>query len=385
MNIIKITINDLLDNKARTIALVTMISAMFCIFFIILTLREGMNGQMSFVAASRLHVKSRLPQYPLLPIRYADKLKTIQGINSVSYFVGIQGRTGNDDTPFQVLFVPPEGTFDVYPDFRLSPEHKEKWQSTRSAAVVGADLARRRGWKVGDIVPITTHMLNVDGTPIWEFEIAGIYETELSPPYTEFFLGNYDYYNEYVGDPSSRSMVYQYLIRVDDPQKTKQIAAAIDNEFKTDTHQTLTMSQREEALAYIEQFADIAKICVIVGVAAFFSLMFVLITSIKMIFEKKRRDIAVLNCIGFSVWKAACIILAEGAMIVLPGFTAGALVSALFVAIAGPHVRALLETFYINTDVFINGIFICIIVLILITFPAIFHLLRFRLSDELRR
>jgi len=344
-----------------------------------------MNGQMSFVAASRIHVKSRLPQYPLLPIRYFDKLKTIPGVDAISYFVGTQGRTGNDDTPFQVLFVPPEETLDVYPDFSLSPEHKEKWQSTRNAAVVGADLARRRGWNVGDIIPIATHMLNADGAPVWEFEISGIYETALSPPYTEFFLGNYDYYNEYVGEKNLRSMVYQYLIRVDDPQKTKQIAAAIDNGFKTETHQTLSMSQREEALAYIEQFADIAKICVIVGVVAFFSLMFVLITSIKMIFEKKRRDIAVLNCIGFSAWKTACLILADGAMIVLPGFAAGALVSAIFVTMAGPHVRALLETFYINADVFVNGFFICVIVLILITLPAMFHLVRFRLSDELRR
>jgi len=154
MNAIKITVNELRQNKTRTISLITIVAVIFCLLSLLLTLREGMNGELSFVSASRIHTRSRLAQNPFLPLKYFNEIKTLPHIIATSYFIGTDGRTGNDDTPFQILFVPPAETLDVYPDFSLDPEHTNIWKSTRNAAVIGAELARKRHWNIGDTIPI---------------------------------------------------------------------------------------------------------------------------------------------------------------------------------------------------------------------------------------
>jgi len=385
MNTIKITANDIRHNKTRTIGMAAIVAVIFCLLSILLTLREGMNGELSFVSASRIYTRSRLPQNPFLPLNYLNKLKTLPHIAAASYVVSTDGRTGNNDTPFQILFVPPAETLDVYPDISLDPEHTNLWESTRNAAVIGADLARKRRWNIGDTVPVVTGIPNASGNSVWEFKIAGIYATDLSPPYTEFFLANYEYYNEYMAVPELKSIVYQYLIRVDDPQQTGQVAATIDAAFATESPQTLTVSQRDDALAFIEQFADIATICLAVGMLAFLSLAFVLATSMRMVFEKKRKILATLHSLGFSRWTLAMLSISDGVLLVVPGFVIGIGIAAVLVALIGPSVRELLETFYMNTSVLLWSFSICILLLLVLSLPPVLHILRFRLTDELRR
>jgi len=182
-----------------------------------------------------------------------------------------------------------------------------------------------------------------------------------------------------------KSVVYQYLIRVDDPQQTGQVAAEIDAAFATKSPQTLTVSQRDDALAFIEQFADIAKICLAVGMLAFLSLAFVLSTSMRMVFEKKRKMFATLNSIGFSRWKLAMLCISDGILLVLPGFAIGVAIAAALIALIGPLVRVLLETFYMNTSVVLLDFSICILLLLVISLLPAMYVLRFRLIDELRR
>ncbi len=51
---------------------------------------------------------------------------------------------------FANIAIEPQAFLEVYPEFMLPPDQKEKWLHDRRGCIVGRKLAQRFGWKVGD-------------------------------------------------------------------------------------------------------------------------------------------------------------------------------------------------------------------------------------------
>ena len=52
------------------------------------------------------------------------------------------------------MAVEPESWLGMYPEFQLPEDQKKAWLADRDGAIVGADTAKRFGWKVGDRIPL---------------------------------------------------------------------------------------------------------------------------------------------------------------------------------------------------------------------------------------
>ena len=82
-------------------------------------------------------------------------------------------------------------------EYKLPDEQFDAWQRTRTGAVVGAQLARQYGWKLGDRVPLHSVIwTKAGGSSDWDFDIVGIYTAPDTPGRENQFFLRYDYFDE---------------------------------------------------------------------------------------------------------------------------------------------------------------------------------------------
>src|SRR5262249_10164037 len=143
---------------------------------------------------------------------------------------------------------------------------------TRTGVMVGKTLADRRGWKVGDRIPI--HAFNApkkDGTSDWTFDIVAIYDLPAHNWANEIWA-HYEYIDE--GRTILRGTAQQILVRVANPDRSAAIAQQIDSMFMNSAGQTLTQNEKDAIQSMLAQVGDIGfMVNAIVG-AVLFALLF---------------------------------------------------------------------------------------------------------------
>ncbi len=84
----------------------------------------------------------------------------------------------------------------MYPEFEVPEDQKKAWLDDRGGALIGSDLARKWGWKIGDRVPLISPIYRKpDGSP-WDFTIDAIYDSpKPGVDKTQFFF-HWEYLNE---------------------------------------------------------------------------------------------------------------------------------------------------------------------------------------------
>ena len=96
-----------------------------------------------------------------------------------------------DPKNFLIVFaVEPETYMDLYSDdLDFPPEARHAFVRDRSGAMVGETLARKRGWKVGDHIPISSQIFSQkNGARTWDFTIDGIFTSHRLHVDTNFMM-----------------------------------------------------------------------------------------------------------------------------------------------------------------------------------------------------
>src|SRR6185295_17896406 len=119
----------------------------------------------------------------------------------------------------------------------LPADQKEAWLKTRTGAVIGRTLATRYGWKIGERVPLKSPIWPNKSGGAWEFDVVGIYDAAPKKNAdTSGFFFRYDYFDE--ARIYGTGLVGWYQVRVDDPRRATEVAAAIDAEFANSPAET---------------------------------------------------------------------------------------------------------------------------------------------------
>src|ERR1044071_8465907 len=179
-----------------------------------------------------------------LPMAHAAVIEKVPGVSGVAPTVMVFGTYQGPRTTVLVAGTDVPALFSVNRGMMsATPADIAKIVRTRTGALVGKSLAKTRGWKVGDRIPI--HALNVrkaDGSSDWTFDIVGYYENT-QPDTSMWLVANYDYINEPRGD--GRNTVFDIGVAVSNPAQIGTVAQAIDDLFANSPNQTLTRSERD--------------------------------------------------------------------------------------------------------------------------------------------
>src|SRR5262249_19523233 len=138
---------------------------------------------------------------------------------------------------FVQLAVEGESFLAMHPDYVLPIEQRRAWLADRTGCVVGRDLARRFGWKVGDRIPLR----RPDGSA-WAFTLDGIYDSRKQATSANQMFVHSACLNE--GQRRSRDHGGWSLIRAADPARAAELAEALDARFANSAYETKTATEK---------------------------------------------------------------------------------------------------------------------------------------------
>ena len=315
----------LFRRKARTLFTLLSVLAAFLLFGLLDSVRTAFaNAGGSVAGVDRLITVSKVSFTMALPKSLLPRIQALPGVAEVSYanwFGGIYQDPRN--------FFPNEAVaqnfLDLYPEWILPDEQRKAFKETRSGAVVGASLARKFKWKLGDKIPLqATIFPQKDGSNTWTFDLVGIFharDPKLENQENVLFF-NWDHFNE-ATQFGGGSTVGWYAIKLADRKQGDAVARAIDALSADSDHETKTQSEQAFTTALVSQFADIGLIVGAIMGAVFFTLVLLTGNTMAQAVRERIPELAILKTIGFSSRSILGLVLAEAVLLLVLGGAIG--------------------------------------------------------------
>jgi len=276
----------------------------------------------------RLRTQSRQNVRAGLPLAHRARIEAVSGVRDVGLVAFVGGYyQGSVDfievSAIDIARIDAGGSFDV------DPAQVEAMRRLRAGAIIGPELARRYGWKVGDRVTVRSPIwAKKDGTNDWTFDIVGVYGIpEGAFPADGNFWINYDYFDE--ERVFAKGTVTFYTLRVHDADRATAIAAEIDALFANSADETLTQSERDFFGSQIERVGNIGFIVSSITAAVLFALLFVTGNTMMQSIRERTPELAVLKTYGFSNLAVNLLVFAESALLTVTAAVVGLVTAAL--------------------------------------------------------
>lgn len=314
--------------KTRTIFTLLSVVAAFLLFGLLDSVRGAFSGAGGSVAGlNRLVTISKISFTLQLPKSLLERIKAVPGVTDVTYanwFGGIYQDPKN--------FFPNEAVaanfIDAYPEWQISAAERAAFRNTRTGAVVGASLARKFGWQLGERIPLQgTIFPQKDGNNTWTLDLVGIFRIadpkQRAQENVLFF--NWDYFDE--ARAFGNGSIGWYVVRVADPAAADRVAQSIDALSVNSDHETKTQSERAFQLAFVSQFGDIGLIVGAIMAAVFFTLILLTGNTMAQAVRERVPELAILKTIGFTSGSVLGLLLAESILLLLLGGVIGVLLA----------------------------------------------------------
>ncbi|MDP7338759.1 MAG: hypothetical protein QF786_05530, partial [Vicinamibacterales bacterium] len=168
--------SSLFRRKVRTLFTLLSIVIAFVLFNYLAAVRVAFSMGVDVAGNDRLMLIHKVSFIQLLPESYQAQILSVDGVKAVTHSTWFGGVYQDPRNFFGQFAVEPEGYLNMYPEFLLPDDAKERWYRNRTGAVVGRSLADRFDWTVGDRIPLQGTIWRTQDGDTWEFTIEGIYD-----------------------------------------------------------------------------------------------------------------------------------------------------------------------------------------------------------------
>ncbi len=304
--------------KTRTILTVGSFAVALFLYGMLAAIHFAFYQGVEVAGADRLVVINRVSLIQPLPVSYRERLLQmagVQAVTSANWFGGVY----QDERNFFPQFAVDHETYrEIFPEFVIADEQWAAFSNDREGCVVGAALAQRYGWKLGDRIPIRGTIF--PGT--WEFNVRAVYRGSRPGDDEGQFWFRRDYLEER-GPQWIKGLVGWYTVRVADADNAAAVARAIDDRFANSPFETKTEPERAFAASFAKQMGNIEALILIIGGVVFFTLLLVTGNTQALAVRERTTELAVLKTMGFSDHFTLQLVLAESTLVALVGGVAG--------------------------------------------------------------
>jgi len=378
---------NLLRRKVRTTFTLLSVFVAFVLFGVLMAIRMAFNMGIDMAGEGRLMVIDKVSIINPLPASYESQIKQINGVIDTTHANWFGGYYQNVRNQFATFATDPESWLRVYTkEFELPEDQKKAWIADRTGAIVGADTAKKYGFKVGQRVPIQgTIYRRPDGGP-WEFTIDGIYDSKIKGADKTNLLFHYQFLRETIPEASGlRDRYNWYVFTVSDPERAPEIAAKIDSMFANSPSETKTNTEKAFVSDWAKQVGDIGKIMMWIVAMAMFTILLVAGNTMAQAIRERTNELAVLKTLGFGEVRILILVLLESIAIAIVGGGLGLALSYAFITIGGDPTGGLLPAFIFPTPQIIFGILLVLGLGVASGLLPAWQASRLRIVDALRR
>jgi putative ABC transport system permease protein len=317
MRLASIVLRNARRNPVRTGLTVVSVAVAMIAFLFVRSFSANWHSSVEATSSDLLVVRNRIALIFPLPLGYAEKLRAVPGVSAVGYtrmFAGtyIDGRRGF------AQFAVDSGFFEVTPEVLLSDQERSAYAADRMGAVVGARLADRFGWKVGDRITLSGGLYG----GFWDFNIRGIYRSAGKAFDEQTMLFHWAYLDARM-PPAHKHQVGVILVKVADAARSTEVARAIDALFAGSPVQTRTESARQFALQFLSMASSVLRAIEIVALVVLLVLLLILANTLWLSAHERTSEVAMMRALGFSPRKLAALLVGESVLIALAGVAVG--------------------------------------------------------------
>ncbi len=377
MKYLHLIVKNLLRKKFRIFLTIGSFIVALFIFGLLNTIETAFN-QVDLAGANRLVITNKVSIIQPLPYSYKDQLKQIDGVDEVTYFVWFGGIYQDRKNFFPNFGVDPETALLVYPEYLIPDDQFEAFKSDRQGCIVGRDLVKRFGWKIGDRVPLEGTIWG--GT--WEFNVRAIYDVASKEMSSNEFWFHYDYLEE--RRPFFKGTVGWYGLTIDDPEQAVQVAEAIDDRFANSPWETKTETERAFLTGWANQMGNIKLLILSIGSVVFFTLLLVTGNTMAISVRERTGEFAVLKTVGFTDRAVLSLIVAESMCVAAVGGAIGLILAKAF-TLGGDPTGGMLSVFNLPTSDIVTGFVLALTVGLVSGVIPGSYAMRMKVVDALRR
>jgi putative ABC transport system permease protein len=313
MKFLRIVLRNILRNKRRSVLTVLSIAVSVFVFAALMSLPALVDQIMRDRASSlRLITHSKAGFFYTLPSAYRQQIAAVPHVELVSgesIFMGTY-RGPRDVVPSVAL--DPEQVEDMWPEWGIPKAAAEEFRRTRTAALVGATLMKKYGWKVGEHVILRGTMYPVDA----ELTIAG---TMLGTQPAAALLFRRDRLDELMGRPGTVNL---FWVKVDNSRSIPGVIAEIDERFSNSAAETITETELGASQTQMGGMRMLLTGAQMLAAMVILAIALVAANTAAMSVRERRKELAVMRAIGFPRGVVLSCLLAEGLVI---GLASGAL------------------------------------------------------------
>jgi putative ABC transport system permease protein len=349
--------------------------------FLLFGMLQGLNAGFAKVIADqhldRLLTDPRVPGGAPIPIADLGLIENVPGVTAVAPRAIFFGTYQQPKNFVFALATYPDRWFNVRPEFAIPKDQLDALLKTRTGIVVTPVVQKQYEWKIGDKIPVQSRILKQDGSGEWVFDLVGVFDNTDTPNQGNLALINYDYFDE--ARATNRGTADRFIVRISDPKRSTQTAAAIDKLFANSTHETRTQSEREQAQSQLKQVGDINFFTTAIVGAVFFTLLFLTANTMMQSVRERIPEFAVLKTIGYSDTSVLVLVLLEALCLCV--FSA---VFRLAIALAVfPTLTSIFGGFTLPWIVIVSGIVAAVLVALISAFMPAWRVKKLRIVDAM--
>ena len=293
MKFAKLVFRNLFRHKLRTILTLLLMAAIFFFVSTMLSILANFEAASnSGEGQNRLGVQSAISLANPLPLAHEQKIRTIPGIVDTAKLQWMGAYYQDPKNFFANFAVDHDKMATVWDDYATPPEQLEAFKADRTGAIVGPELMKRYGWKIGDRVTLIGQIFPFN--PV--VTIRGVYKHKFDS--SSFFI-HFDYFYEATKE-ITRGTVGTFWVRVKDPKDMAKISQQIDDMFRNSEYPTETFTEKEFQQQFMAMIGNIKLLFTVVSLCSIFMVVLLAALTMSMAARERVTEIAVLKAIGFT-------------------------------------------------------------------------------------
>jgi putative ABC transport system permease protein len=382
MKVFKLIFKNSVRHRLRTILTILGLALAVMAFGLIRTFIKAWYAGADAASPDRLITRSSVSIVFTLPISYKEQLMKMDGISDVSYANWFGGIYIDPKNFFAQFAVEPETFLKMYPEYIVPADQYQAFLQERKAVIIGRRLADRFGWKIGDPVSLTGTIYPGN----WDFVIRGIYTGKEDITDETIFVMRFDYLDEVIRRdmPGRAGQIGWYVLKMDNPARAAEISKAVDAHFKNSLAETLTETEKEFQMSFIQMAGAIIIGLRVISYLIIGVILLVLANTMAMTARERVSEHAFLRTLGFRKYHLFGLILGESLIIAF----IGGLIGILLLSIVENVVAVAIKQFFPSFSADLITYFTCMATAFIVGIGAsifpIQRAMRIKIVDGLR-
>jgi putative ABC transport system permease protein len=318
-------------------------------FGLLSTVVEAWYSGAESASQARLITRSAISLIFPLPVSHGERIRQVDGVEAMTVSRWFGGVYKDSRNFFPQFAVEPVSYFEIYPEYILTEEARDRFYRDRRSAIVGRRLAQEHGFQVGDMVTLKGQIFPGQ----WEFLIAGIYDGKEEKTDTGKMYFHWVYLNEEVKRRNiarDANSVGVFITSLSDPERAAEVSMAIDGLFANSAKETHTETEQAFQLGFVAMTEAIVVAIRAVSFVVILIIMAVLANTMSMTARERTSEYATLKALGFPPWQVSGMVLGESMLLALLGGVSGLLLTYPVAAAFHEATGTLFRSFFVTLE-----------------------------------